>query len=72
MKAVILLIGTNYAADVQSTRAFGWVLLALVVVLAVSLYQSWQEGSVSRKQITVCCVLALLVVATVANVWISY
>jgi hypothetical protein len=47
-------------------------LLALVVVLSVSLYQIWQEASASRRQITVFAVLMLLIVATVANVWLSY
>ena len=48
---------------------FGWVLLALVIVLSVITYRNWTNGGVSRRMLITILVLLLAIVGVVIDVW---
>ena len=55
----------------HNTRDFGWVLLALVVVLKIGLGRSWREGAASPRMLALGVALLAGIVALVVDVWVS-
>lgn len=56
----------------HNTHAFGWVLLALVVLLGIGLGRSWDEGAASPRMLALGVALLAGIVAMVVDVWVSY